>query len=291
LPPKTRALLDNWMGVQLFREGKWIEATEQLAMGATVAEALGEHATQVGSMLMLAAALWCSDRKSEAAMVQKEVMDICEKAQDHFHLTVALANELEFMTIEGRLAEAQVVAERAYTLAATHGFDTLEMWSRRSLIWLHLRHGETAQALQHGKAVYEQCQRRYGKQMPATFCVVYAFAAAIAGDRERAESLLSSASVREAKLEPASRVVVDALHLYLGQAIGTDWDTLARDTKAVEVLSVADILWLKARTQTRDGAVEQAKVTYRDAIEVASERDGQYAALLRRELEALSPSL
>ncbi len=290
LPPRIRAQLDNWVGVQLFRKGKWAESAERLAMAVSVAEALGEHGTRMGSLLVLAASRWCNGQKAEAAQIRADILKICEEADDHFHLTVALSNEVEYLTADGQLEQVQTVAERCCKLAVEHGFDTFELFSRRNLIWLHLRHGELAQALSHGEAASNRWQLRHGKDVSPTFNVVYAFALALAGQRDRAEKLLAAETVQDDKLEPSHRLLATALRLHLGQPVETDWNSVIRTTKTMETptFSPADIFWLKARTLSQSGAILEAQQTLRDAIEAAGDSDPVYAAVLQKELQDLS---
>ncbi len=289
LPPRVRAQVDNWAGVQLFREGKWVEAAERMAQAAMVAEVLGEHATRVGSMLLLAGSLWCNGQKEEADRVQQQVLQICEDASDYFHLTVGLANEVEYLIAAGKLKEAQAAAERCCQLAVDHGFETWEMIARRNLIWLHVRHGEIDHAVNQGRAAYQQCQLRHGSQMPPTVSIAYAFALALAGNADEASQLVADNSVQDENLEPSIRMMANALRLHLGQPVDMDWSAIVKNTRAVEspMVGPADIFWLMARTNRRDGSLDLAKENYSAAIEAASEQNPVYAAILETELKGL----
>ncbi len=289
LPPRIRASVDNAVGAQLFREAKYTESADTLAMSVTVAEALGETEIQVGSMLLLAGALWVNGRKHEADIVQREIFRIAEEAKDFFHLTVAFSNSSQMLMADGKSEEALAMAERCLELSIDHGYDTFETTARKDLIWLHIRRGENEEALRQGKAAFERAGLRYGGNVPPTISLAYAFALLVAGDAEQASSILTTREFVEEDLEPPSLMVLQAMQLHLGQPTRTDWASVLRTSSSLDtsLFSPADIYWLHARTQKKMGAEAEARATYLEAIHFAA--DPAQVLLLQNELKGLTP--
>jgi eukaryotic-like serine/threonine-protein kinase len=273
LPPALEARLGNRLGVVRSRQQRVEEAIEHLNMAQLLAEATGDHATRIGSLLLSSRLLSRSGRGVEGERLLDDAIDLCERVGDHFHLVNGLLNRHNQRYEQNRLVEARDDAERGLAIAREMGFHQLEIWLTFNLCITIWWAGNMDEALRLAQRAHELGLERFRDQPNITGTIQYALVLVVSGRIEEARGLLER--VRRSKL--ADSVYEPTLHLLelaVGERNAGEWDrvidTILEDAQPQEAV---ETMWVRARAALRDGDMDLGR-SYLDRARAEAERRG-----------------
>ncbi|HJZ83817.1 MAG TPA: tetratricopeptide repeat protein, partial [Polyangia bacterium] len=253
LPPRVQARLANWLGVARHRAQRWSEAIELLSQAAALGDALGDHDTKVGSMLLLAYDLGRSGRADEGARLLDQVIAICERTCDVFHLATALTNRVELWRDRKQPARAIADLERAIRLGNQFGLDYVETAGTINLAELQLWQGDLAAAVASAERAHRSACKRFRDRPLPVVSLYYAHLLAHAGRLSEARAVAESAGVGEAELsEPMIALLPPCLRLATGGGSEAEWDALIERARRDAISEqLVEIMWLRGKCALR----------------------------------------
>ncbi|MBK9033860.1 MAG: protein kinase [Myxococcales bacterium] len=271
LPAAVRARLDNWLGVVRARQERLDDARALLTAAIDAADRLGDHATAIGSRLMLGGVLRRLGQLDEGLAVLDRAIAQCDLAGDHFHLAIGLFNRVNVWRQLDRPAAATADAERAIAIANRMGLDQVELWGWYDLSLLRFWAGDLAGALAASEAAHRIGSERFREAPPVVASVWYALLLATAGELPAARRELDSLRVDDLGDNPFLTLTRDLALLVCADELEVGWDAVIeqarRDTADPE--DAVFVWWTRARTARRLGAAAAARA-YAEAAAAAA---------------------
>ena len=272
LPPAVQAQLDNWLGVVRARQERLTEARELLTRAIAVAEPGGDHATAIGSRLMLGGVLRRLGLLDDCRAVLDRAIELCDRQGDHFHLAIGLFNRVNLWRQLDRPREAEADAERAIGVANRMGLDQVELWGWYDLSLLRFWAGDLRGALAASEASHRIGSERFREAPPVVASVWYALLLAAAGEVTPARRELEQLRVDDLGDNPFLALTRDLTALACADAIGAAWagviEQAGRDTADPE--DAVFVWWMQARTARRLGDDAVAARCHAEAVTAAA---------------------
>jgi tetratricopeptide (TPR) repeat protein len=271
LPASIRARLCNWLGVVRARQERLSEARTELEQAIELAGAIGEHDTEIGSMLMLGGVMRRLGLVDEGRAVLDRVIELCERTGDHFHLAAAHFNRINVWRRLGEPARAEADAERAIAIANRMGIDQLELWGWYNLSELRWWTGSLDGALAAAEASHRIGVERFRARPPVIGALWYALLLGAAGEVAAATRILDEVRADEVGHNPWLALVRDVAALVCAGELGDAWEPLvARAARPGAEEDAVMVHWARARTAARAGDMGLAARATADASAAAA---------------------
>lgn len=274
-------------GRALVRSERFSECVGPLRAAADQAAALGDHEARVISLLLLSPSLAVLERIDQSERTFEEVIDLCERTGDRFHLCTAYGNRVLLWQRKDRHRGLEDL-RRAVELARELGHAQLERTAQLNLAELLLWSDELAQALIAARRARELELRFYGRHPPDDALLVGRILAA-EGERSEIRPLLDFVAAH-CTLSPSNHLWARMLELCLANpAEDAAWKDLVRSARESGFSSDAlvEVLCHAADAAPLWGRRAAAASFLGEALEAASELPhwGKRLDLLRIRIE------
>jgi tetratricopeptide (TPR) repeat protein len=285
LPPEAEARLLNWLGVARCRQQRHEEAAELLGLAEALGNAVGDHETEVGSLLMLAPALRETRGVDEGLAVLDQAIDKCERAGDDWHLAVGLSNRVNFWRDKKDHRRAVLDAERAMQIAGEMGFGWIETIGYINLAELQLWSGDSAAALEAASRSYRRNIARFREEPFVIVNLYYAHLLCHEGRFDQARRVLESTRQDEVE-DPTVALILRCAQVATTDADPRRWDELVEEARRqVPGEQLVEILWLRGRCALRSGDWTGAEQALAVALTEADRAGSLMAQSIGAELE------
>jgi tetratricopeptide (TPR) repeat protein len=212
--PRFEARCLMGLGRSQIRAERFVEAAATLAAAARRAAELHDYETQVISLLLLGPALAFTRRLDEAEARFAEVIALCQRAQDRFHLAVAYGNRMLLWIEHGNHARAIEDLEHASRLARELGNSNLERVSIGNLALLYYFRGDAASAIAPARQA-RQLALRFVETVEPYDHLVLARILTMAGEREEAGALHDWIVAKCSNVSPVAKTQLTMIELVL----------------------------------------------------------------------------
>jgi serine/threonine protein kinase/tetratricopeptide (TPR) repeat protein len=284
------ARLASARGRTHWRHGRTPEAIAELGRGADMAAELDDRRTQTESLLLLSTALVAGQRIDDAARRFEEVIALCTRTGDRFHLAMAHINRI-WLWIKRQDHERAVADQRvALAVARELGNATLEAWATGNVAELLYYGGAYDEALPLARRMDELMRRLHARPLPEAV-VIRARLEAVLGYAEEARALVQPFLLPDTgeATKPFVRSIARLVEMLIGDPRAenpTAWDALVEEL----VLNAETDEWPDALYHATDHAVKAGRVE-EARMRIARAREQIHAPMWRRRFDALSARL
>jgi eukaryotic-like serine/threonine-protein kinase len=195
-------------------------AAPALAEVVAAAHRAGHAETETIARLLLGPALIEGKQLDDAEAVFDELIALCEKVDDTFHLSAAYANRMLLWAALGRLDRVELDRRTVIQLAREGGHATVERNATHNLAEDRLWQG----ALDEAERLARRClslQRGHGEGSTAVDELLLARIMAAKGDLTETRSLVTKLIASD--LAGAERIMVELLRCYVERAPPAEW--------------------------------------------------------------------
>ncbi|HEX7838536.1 MAG TPA: hypothetical protein VF469_13770, partial [Kofleriaceae bacterium] len=227
----------------VYRQARFAEAIPLLEDAAARARKDDHRETETIALVMLGPALAEVKQLDRAEVVFGELIEVCTRYDDRFHLGAAYANRMVLWTLRGEVERVEADLRTVIQLAREAGHATLERMACHNLAEQRLWQGaldEAANLARRGLAL----QRGHGESLTWLDELLLARIHAARGDLAETRALLAEVSRQE--IGEDNRVLVGALECCLvpgGQDAWTGWleraDAVLSDDVRLELAQLA----------------------------------------------------
>ncbi|ACY14304.1 serine/threonine-protein kinase PknK [Haliangium ochraceum] len=227
--PGLEARLLAAAGRSAYRREALDEAADKLGRAADQAASVGDDDTRIIALLLLAPTLLYLERLDESERRYAEVVTLCQRRGDSFHLAAAHTNRQFLWMRLGRMDRAEADLGRAIDIARALGNALVERIASHNLGELLHWDGRDREALAHAERSLA-LQRRFSDahQVPDDPLLVARVHAALA-QREAAAALLTELRERwrDGDMAPSARMLAALVTLQLDDAPESAWRAAA----------------------------------------------------------------
>jgi tetratricopeptide (TPR) repeat protein len=117
----------------VYRQARFAESIPLLEEVAELAQGAGDAETQTIALVMLAPALAEDKQLARAEQVFGQLIELCERSDDRFHLGAAYANRMVLWTLGGQVDRVEADLRAVIQLAREAGHPTLERTAAHNL--------------------------------------------------------------------------------------------------------------------------------------------------------------
>jgi tetratricopeptide (TPR) repeat protein len=204
----------------VYRQARFAEAIPLLEDVVALARKDDHRETETIALVMLGPALAEAKQLDRAEVVFAELIDVCTRYDDRFHLGAAYANRMVLWTLRGQVERVEADLRTVIQLAREAGHATLERMACHNLAEQRLWQGaldEAANLARRGLAL----QRGHGESLTWLDELLLARILAARGDLAETRALLADVSRHD--IGEDNRVVVGILECYLAPAPAEAW--------------------------------------------------------------------
>jgi tetratricopeptide (TPR) repeat protein len=194
----------------VYRQAQFSEAVPLLEDVVALARRAGRAETETIALVMLGPALAEQNQLARAEVVFRELIEVCERHDDRFHLGAALANRMVLWTLGGQVDRVEADLRSVIQLAREAGHPTLERTATHNLAEQRLWQGaldEAANLARRGLSL----QRGHGEGSTWVDELLLARILAARGDLGETHALLGGIAQHATELDEANRVIVEVL--------------------------------------------------------------------------------
>ena len=228
----------------VYRQARYADAVPLLQTVAALARGAGHAETETIALVMLGPALAELQQLARAEVVFRELIEVCERSDDRFHLAAAYANRMVLWTLSGQVERVEADLRAVIQLAREAGFPTIERIAAHNLAEQRLWQGVFDEAANLARRALS-LQRGHGEGPTWLDQLLLARIFAARGDLGETRSLL--AEIAAPDIGDDNRVIVGVLTCCTRPTPAADW--AAWLTRADAVLSEDVRLELAALAQ------------------------------------------
>ncbi len=130
----------------VYRAGRYAEAIARLDEVVALARPMGHVETETIALVLLGPALCEQVQLDRAEVVFREMIEVCERNDDRFHLGAAYANRMILWTLRGQVERVEADLRTVIQLARENGHATLERIATHNLAEQRLWQGALDEA-------------------------------------------------------------------------------------------------------------------------------------------------
>jgi tetratricopeptide (TPR) repeat protein len=204
----------------VYRQARFADAVPLLQTVAGLARAAGHAETETIALVMLAPALAELQQLARAEVVFRELIEVCERSDDRFHLGAAYANRMVLWTLSGQVERVEADLRAVIQLAREAGHPTLERTAAHNLAEQRLWQGAFDEAANLARRALS-LQRGHGEGPTWLDQLLLARIFAARGDLGETRSLL--AEIPAPDIGDDNRVIVGVLTCCTRPTPAADW--------------------------------------------------------------------
>jgi len=204
----------------VFRQGKLLEAVPLLDEVVELARREARPETETIALVMLSPMLALTKQFTRAEAVFRELIELCERLDDRFHLGAAYANRIVLWTNLGLLERAEADLRTVIQLARETGHATLERIATHNLAEHQLFHGAVDEALRLARRSLS-LQHGHGEGATEHDQLLLARVLAARGEATEARQLVGH--IAAVDLGEDNAIVVAILRCFLDDAPPAQW--------------------------------------------------------------------
>jgi len=190
------------------RQGRLADAIPLLDGVVELARGEGHPETETIALVVLGPALASTEQFERAELLFRELIELCERRDDRFHLGAAYANRIILWTILGQVERAEADLRTAIQLARETGHATLERIATHNLAEQRLWQGALDEALSLARRGLS-LQRGHGEGATWVDQLLLARILTARGDHSEARGLI--AEIGKHEIGEDNRLIVGVL--------------------------------------------------------------------------------
>lgn len=286
--PVSEARMLNWLGVSHHRAHRDEKAVPILSMAIALAESIGDHETQVGSMLALGLALVRLGDTAGALRAFNDVIGLCERVGDSFHQACAFSNRVEVWREQRNSDRASQDLQEVIRIAREYDYAVIEAAGYANLAEHLFWSGDVGGAVDAARRGHAHSQKRFRDNPLLATTLYYGQLLAHVGDHDAVRAILEQVEGIDLA-DPMLALSRDAMRASIDAAPTATWADILKRARAEDVgLQVVELQWLWGRCELRAGRPAQAKTVLEDALAKASTLGAGLCSLIRQDVERAS---